>query len=98
MVRFHVINYQIINCSVSDRLGDILQKLIFKTCLYGIYQRNLLIHHEVRIITHTIWQRPKALEENLIAIVYSNGVYSFTNFLHDISKTAYYITLYHSTH
>jgi hypothetical protein len=54
MVRFHVIDDQIIDRAVAYHLMDMLDELGEKVHFNGIYQTHLLIVNEIRVITHAI--------------------------------------------
>jgi hypothetical protein len=54
MVRFHVIDDQIIDRAIAYHLMDMLDELGEKVNFNGIYQTHLLIVNEIRVITHAI--------------------------------------------
>lgn len=71
MVRFHVVDDKIIDFSVANHLVNVLEELGEEINLYSIYQRYLLIVNDIRVVAHSVRQRPEALKTMLIAVVYA---------------------------
>ena len=82
MVRFHVVDDKIIDFAVANHLVDILEELGEEINLYSIYQRYLLIVNDIRVVTHSVRQRPEALKTMLVAVVYAYVINLVYNFCH----------------
>ena len=85
MVRFHVVDDKIIDFSVANHLVDILEELGEEINLYSIYQRYLLIVNDIRVVAHSVRQRPEALKTMLVAVVYAYVINLVCNFCHIFS-------------
>ena len=88
MIRFHVVDDEVIDFAVANHLVDILEELGEEIYLYSIYQRYLLIINDIRVVTHTIRQRPEALKTMLVAVVYAYII----NFVCNLSHNIYFFT------
>ena len=77
VVRFHVVDDKIIDFSVANHLVNVLEELGEEINLYSIYQRYLLIVNDIRVVAHSVRQRPEALKTMLIAVVYAYVIILF---------------------
>src|SRR5574344_2231096 len=58
MVRFHVVDNQVIYLSVSDDIVNILQKLTEEIDINGINQTHFIVINKIRIVRNAIRQWP----------------------------------------
>ena len=82
VVRFHVVDDKVIDFAVANHLVDVLQELGEEIHLYCINQRYLLIVNDIRVVTHSVRQRPEALKTMLIAVVNAYVINFVCNFCH----------------
>ena len=64
---------------------NVLEELGEEINLYSIYQRYLLIVNDIRVVAHSVRQRPEALKTMLIAVVYAYVINFVCNFCHIFS-------------
>ena len=82
MVRFHVVDDEVIDFAVANHLVDVLHKLGEEIHLYCIYQRYLLIINDIRVVAHSVRQRPEAFKTMLVAVVNAYVINLVCNFCH----------------
>ena len=80
MVWLHVIDDQIVNLPLTNHFLDILQKLSEEIHLHCVDKRHFLVYNHIRVIAHTIGQRPKPLKTMLVSIVYTHVINPVLNF------------------
>ena len=78
MIRFHVVNNQVIDSPVPYLGFDIRQKFLLETGGGSVNQSHFLIHDEIRIIAYSIRQRPLAFEEFGLHVVNADIADFFT--------------------
>ena len=81
MVRFHMVDDQIIDMSVTYGIMYIVYEFILKAMLHRINKSNLFICNNIRVIADTVRQLPQSLKKDLVGIIYSYRIYSIT-YLH----------------
>ena len=84
MVGLHVIDYEIVNLAVAYDLLDILDIRNEEIHLDSVDEANLLVINDIRVIRNSIWQRPQAFEQVLVAVIHAHIINLVCNFLHDI--------------
>ena len=77
-----MVDDKIIDFAVANHLVDILEELGEEINLYSIYQRYLLIVNDIRVVAHSVRQRPEALKTMLVAVVYAYVINLVYNFCH----------------
>ena len=82
MVRFHVVYHQIVYFLVANHLADVLNVLGEKVHFHSINETHLIVIDKIRVIAHTIGQRPQALEKGLVTVVHTYVVDFVFNFFH----------------
>ena len=80
MVRFHVVDDEVIDFAVANHLVNVLEELGEEIYLYSIYQRYLLIVNDIRVVAHSVRQRPEALKTMLVAVVNAYVINLVCNF------------------
>lgn len=84
VVRFHVVDDEVIDFTVTNHLVNVLEELGEEIYLYSIYQRYLLIVNDIRVVAHSVRQWPEALKTMLVAVVNAYVINLVCNFCHII--------------
>ena len=80
----YIIDDEVIDFAVANHLVNVLEELGEEIYLYSIYQRYLLIVNDIRVVAHSVRQRPEALKTMLVAVVYAYVINLVCNFCHII--------------
>ena len=83
MIRFHMVNYQIVNGSIAYGFVNIIKELSIEIMLNGINQSDLGAGHNIGIVADAKRKRPKAFKKSLSVVVYTDIKYSFADSLHN---------------
>ena len=54
MIRLHMLDHQVIRLSVPQHLCKIIQPLMREVNVHGVHNRNLLIHDDIGVVSHTV--------------------------------------------
>ena len=63
VVGLHVVHYEVVHLAVTDDLADVFQVLREEVHLDGIYEAHLLVGYQIRVIAHSVGQRPESFEK-----------------------------------
>ena len=75
MVRFYVIDDDVVNLAVANHRADVGEKLREEIYLNGIDKRHLLVVDDIRVVRNTVGQRPKSLENVFMTVVHADIMY-----------------------
>ena len=82
VVGLHVMGHDIVDRTVAYHLANILDELRKKVGLHRINQTHLLVYNEIRVVRHTVRQRPQSFELLFLSVVHTHIISVFYYFYH----------------